>query len=87
MKRLLGCEEKTWALRLFACDRLIVGTPLARCFALWMTSTQTLVMASRHDGGRTVACQYFTGTRLVQWQYGGAPGGAGWQGCPLVRKG
>jgi hypothetical protein len=83
MNRLLGHEEKNWALRLFACDRLILGLPLALCFALWTTSTQMLVMTSQRDGGRTVACQYFTGTGVVKWQYSGA----GRQDCPLVRRG
>jgi len=87
MQRLLNYQEKAWALRLFVYGRLIVAMPFALCFALWMTSTQMLVMASHHDGGRMVACQYFTGTRVVQWQYGGEPGGAGRLGCPLVRKG
>ena len=87
MNWLLGREERPSALRLSGLDRAVLGLPLALCFALWMTSTQLLVSATRHDGGRTSECRYFTGTGVVQWQYGGGAGGAGRQGCPIIRKG
>lgn len=84
MDWLFGCEERPPAPWWTALDRLIVGVLLVLCFALWASSTEVLVVASRHDGGRTVACHYFTGTRMVQWQFSG---GTGREGCPIVRKG
>ena len=82
MRWLLGSEERPSVLWLSGIDRWIIGLPLVLCLALWATSTQVLVMASRHDGGRVLSCHYFTGARVVQWQYAGAVR----QGCPLVHR-
>lgn len=87
MGRMLGLEEELSSARLFGCDRVILGVAAALCFALWATSTNVLVASSRYDGGRSVACKYFTGTHLVERHFSLAASGADGQGCPVVRMG
>ena len=84
MRRLLGCEERLSVLRLFGCERLLFALLVGMCVCMWTTSTKVLVMSSHIEGGRVLACRYFTGKGVIQWQYGGA---AARDGCPMFKVG
>ena len=56
------------------------------CLSLRMTSTGLLVASVRHEGGRVVACRYFTGTHVAERQHAaGASGADRHASCPLIR--
>jgi hypothetical protein len=80
---MLGFEEELAGWRLLACDRFIFVLVATLCVALWASSAQVLVASSGYDGGRSVACKYFTGTRVVDRHSSVAAG----QGCPIIRVG
>lgn len=56
------------------------------CLSLHMTSTSLLVASAQHEGGRVVACRYFTGTHMVERQHSVVASGADRHvSCPLIR--
>jgi hypothetical protein len=78
------------ATRVFPFGRVVFG--LAVCLAallglsLRMASTGLLVASAQHDGGRVVACRYFTGTRVAERQHAAVASGADRHvSCPLIR--
>jgi hypothetical protein len=85
--RIRDVEAPGPAARPLPLKRLAVGFAAVLCLALWMTSTTLLVGSARRDGGRVLACQYFTGTRVVERQYAVPARGHDRHACPLVRRG
>jgi hypothetical protein len=55
------------------------------CLSLRATSTELLVASARIEGGRVLACRYFTGTRVAERQHAVGAREAEPQTCPLVR--
>ncbi len=69
-------------------DRLLIGLAASFCLALWATSTKLLLASGARDGGRVLACRYFTGAGVMEWQYLIEAGEARTtEACPLVRRG
>ena len=70
----------------FPLGRVAVGLVVLLCLSLRMTSTGLLVASAQHEGGRVVACRYFTGTHVVERQHAVAASGADRHvSCPLIR--
>jgi len=74
------------AVRVFPLGWGVVGLAVLLCLSLRMTSTGLLVASVQHEGGRVVACRYFTGTHVVERQHAVAASGADRHvSCPLTR--
>ena len=72
--------------RVFPLGWGVVGLAVLLCLSLRMTSTGLLVASVQHEGGRVVACRYFTGTHVVERQYAVAASGADRHvSCPVTR--
>ena len=77
------------ATRVFPFGRVVLGLAAflagLLCLSLRMTSTGLLVASAQHEGGRVVACRYFTGTHVVERQHAVAASGADRHAsCPLI---
>ncbi len=83
--------EVPWAPCAVPGDWVLIFFAAVFCFCLSATSNELLVASAERDGGRVVACRYFTGTRVVERQHAAtlsvAAGKAGRRACPLVRAG
>ena len=74
------------AVRVFPLGWGVVGPAVLLCLSLRMTSTGLLVASAQHEGGRVVACRYFTGTHVAERQHAaGASGADRHVSCPLIR--
>ena len=73
--------------RVLPLDWTAVGLVALLCLGLRMTSTGLLVASDRREGGRVLACRYFTGTGVVERQRLGAGQGTDPSTCPLVEAG
>ena len=84
-----AADHAPWTPPAIPCDWVLFYFVAVVCFALRMTSTELLVASERREGGRVVACRYFTGTGVAERQRTAAPpaaaaGGAAGRACPLV---
>ena len=71
--------------RVFPLGWVVVGLVVSLCLSLRITSTGLLVWSAQHEGGRVVACQYFTGTHVVERQHAAVVSGADRHvSCPLI---
>ena len=73
--------------RMLSFDWAAVGLVALLCLGLRMTSTGLLVASDLREGGRVLACRYFTGTGVVERQRLGAGQGTDPSACPLVKAG
>ena len=77
------------AVRVFPLGRVAVGLAVFLAvllgLSLRLTSTGLLVASAQHEGGRVVACRYFTGTHVVERQHAVVASGADRHAsCPLI---
>ncbi len=83
--------EAPWAPHAVPRDWVAIFLVAVFCFCLRATSTELLVASAERDGGRVVACRYFTGTRVVERQHAAAlsvvAGNAAGRACSVVRAG
>ena len=66
-------------------DRLVFGFVAGFCLALWTTSAQVLLTSETREGGRVLACGYFTGVSVRERQYLETGRASDQRGCPAVR--
>ena len=86
--RLPGHDQAAPAARAgVAVDWLVIGLAALLCLALWTTSTAVLLTSDRREGGRLLACRYFTGAGVVERRTLDPPAGAERRACPLVKVG
>ncbi len=83
-------DTQPTAVRVFLLGWALVGLAVLLaallCLSLRMTSTGLLVSSAQHEGGRVVACRYFTGTYVVERQHAVVASGADRHAsCPLIR--
>ena len=83
-------ETPPTAMRVFPLGRVVLGLAVFLAallgLSLRLTSTGLLVASAQHEGGRVVACRYFTGTHVVERQHAVAASGADRRvSCPLIR--
>ena len=72
--------------RMFPRGWAVVGLAVVLCLSLRMTSTGLLVAAVPREGGRVVACRYFTGAHVVERQHvAGASRADRHVSCPLIK--
>ena len=81
-----GLDTPPTVARGFPLGWVVVGLAALLCLSLRMTSTGLLVASVQREGGRVVACRYFTGTHVEERQHMVAAGGADRHvSCPLIR--
>ena len=71
--------------RVFPLGWVAVGLAASLCLSLRLTSTGLLVSSAQREGGRVVACRYFTGTHVAERQHAVVASGADRRvSCPLI---
>ena len=67
---------------------LAAGLAASLCLGgLWTTSAEVLVASELREGGRVLACRYFTGARATERQYLNTGHETDQRACPVVRIG
>ena len=67
--------------------RTLITLAALFCLALRATSIEVLLGSEPREGGRVLACRYFTGTRVTERQYLATGHRTDRRGCPVVRVG
>ena len=81
----LPVRQTPSAVSIISVDRLVLGLTAAICLALWMGSAQVLFASQAREGGRVLACRYFTGLGVTERQFLNTGGESDQHGCPVLR--
>ncbi len=79
-----GLGTPPMAARAFPNSWVAIALAAVFCLSLRATSTELLAASAWIEGGRVLACRYFTGTRVPERQHAVAAREAEPQACPLV---